>query len=89
MHDEFGIGEEIPVGRVIEVQMAQRYEIHIFGCDTELRQRVDDGSTLVVTGGVEKQQPPTCGGYKVATLQPTRPRPFLMGKPPQHFDVGA
>jgi hypothetical protein len=40
MHDEFGIGEEIPVGRVIEVQMAQRYEIHIFGCDTELRQEL-------------------------------------------------
>src|SRR5271157_4599536 len=81
MHDDFGIGEEVPVGGVIEVQMTQYHQIHIFGCDTELRQRVDDGSTLVVTGSVEKQPPPTCGGYKVTTAPARKPRLLFPGKP--------
>src|SRR5271157_1774330 len=89
MHDDFGIGEEVPVGGVIEVQMTQYHQIHIFGCDTELRQRVDDGSTLVVTGSVEKQPPPTCGGYKVTTAPAKEATTAFPGKATkQHFDVG-
>lgn len=67
MHDDFGISEEVPVGGVVEMQMTQHHKVHIFRDDAELRQRVDDGSTLVVAGGVEKQSPATCRGYKVAT----------------------
>src|SRR5271157_4175973 len=88
MHDDFAIGEEVPVGRVIEVQMTQHHEIHILGRDTELCQRVDDGGTLVITGGVEKQPPPTCGGNKVATAPAKEATTaFTRKATEQHFDV--